>query len=354
MLHSMLIYLLFRLTKHRTKTEITAAEITAPQVENDSVIIVPNVSFNVSEAAQSKPEYDQPFLLALLLAVLIAASSAWLMIHPSERSVRSAAPTLETGLASVTTLSQKQVKRAQRVIATPTGWRAVQVKPGLTTYVAPTAKVPVVQLGSKGSTGQTSSGDRFDGTRFPYISQISRADLKSIAPGRFAWSGVWEGEGYGRTLDSYGELVSPREGGANIYLSLTWDETITDPSQPNLTITVRSNQDRAGQLINFSAFLNDPNTGKTLERKDLRQLPPIYRVTLDSSGWLIGESSKTLQPLGTATFAYHIPPAELNQHLPITLEAQNQLVEQRLAEIAALESAGWVVREVPAPGASLR
>jgi hypothetical protein len=349
----MLIYLLLRLTKHRTKTEITAAEIAAPQVENDSVIIAPNVSFNVSEAAQSKPEYDQPFLLALLLAVLIAASSAWLMIRPSEQSTRATAPTLETGLATVTTLSQTQVKRTQRVIATPTGWRAVQVKPGLVTYVAPTTKVPVVQ-GSQGSIGQTRSGDSFDGTRFPYISQISRADLKPVAPGRFTWSGVWEGEGYGRTLDNHGELVSPREGGANIYLSLTWDETITDPSQPNLTITVRSNQDRAGQLINFSAFLNDPNTGKTLERKDLRQLPPIYRVTLDSSGWLIGESSKTLQPLGTATFAYHIPPAELNQHLPITLEAKNQLVEQRLAEIADLESAGWVVKEVPAPGASLQ
>jgi hypothetical protein len=246
------------------------------------------------------------------------------------------------------------------VMAPPLGWRTVPVSAGVMAYLAPGAEIPVAlpdaladsaasdRLTNSADADHFASSSSIDGTRRPYVTVVSPADLEAVAPGRFVWQGVWQGEGYERVLDHQGQLVSPREGGADLHLNLVWDQTITDSTQPNLTITVQSNQDQSAQLTNLSAFRNDPDTNQTL-RKDLGQLPPIYRVTLDSSGWLIPQSTKTLQPLGIVTFSYHIPPAKLKQHLPITLKAVNQLFEQRLSEISELEAAGWEIKEVPPP-----
>jgi hypothetical protein len=337
----------FRSRRRRRKSDPVIVE-----PEDSSSVDSSNLISDSCESEPAKPRTKRFYLLVLLISSLITTSLTWLVLRSSISKVSTVAPQLKAGLTSTVPLG-KPIVPPPRIVTPPSGWRIMPLKAGIVAYHAPEAEVPVFLPGSTVKQNWFAGGfgaDSFDGTRYPYLLEVSQADLKPVAPGQFVWSGVWEGEGYDRVLNRQGQLVSLREAGADIHLSLIWDATITDATKSNLIVTVQSEQSQTGQLTNFSAFLNDPNTKKTLERKDLGQLPPIYQVTLDSRGRLISESTKTLQPLGTVTFAYHIPPAELNAHLPITMEAVNQLFDQRLKDIAELEAAGWVVEEVPAPG----
>ncbi|MBD3882033.1 hypothetical protein IFO70_09715 [Phormidium tenue FACHB-886] len=236
----------------------------------------------------------------------------------------------------------------QQPIAPPAGWQAVTLASGATVYQAPEAIT--AQVGSTPESENRSAFyiDPLDGTREPYLTEVQAANLlkRQIAPQRYVWQGIWQGEGYTRELDYEGWLIARQEGGNNVYLSATYDAAITDPSKPNLFITIESSQDKTAQLTNLSAFLYDSNTGKLIERRDFEQLAPFY----DVSATLGGKTEvKQLRPLGTITFSYHVDRDELNDRFPLTLEAVNQLVDERNQQIAALEAKGWVVKEVPAP-----
>ncbi|MBI4784942.1 MAG: hypothetical protein HY785_27085 [Oscillatoriophycideae cyanobacterium NC_groundwater_1537_Pr4_S-0.65um_50_18] len=235
-----------------------------------------------------------------------------------------------------------------KAIAAPKGWKAVQVSEGVTAYVAPEA---IESIDSESNSGTRDGwATLLDGTRSPYVTAIDLADLLAnpIAPQHYVWQGVWQGEGYSREHDAEGGLVAQQEGGNNIHLNLSYNAAITDPQQPNLMITIASQQDKTAQLTNMSAFLLDSQTGKTLARKDFAQLPPFYHVSLTQEG-VEGQVMKSLPPLGTVTFAFHVASAELPKRFPIQLEAVNQLAEERAQEIAALEAQGWIVKEVPPP-----
>ena len=238
-------------------------------------------------------------------------------------------------------------------ITAPSGWRAVQVSEGVTAYVAPQAiassKFSSDTVGNTASNTVDEIPDTLDGTRSPYVTEIDLADILAnpIAPQRYVWHGVWQGEGYSREHDAEGSLVSQQEGGNDINLTLSYNAAITNPQEPNLIITIESQQDKTAQLTNLSAFLLESQTGKTLERKDFAQLPPFYQVSLSHDG-TEKETVKSLQPLGTVTFAYHVSASELSQRFPIELQAVNQFANQRAQEIAALEAQGWIVKEVPA------
>lgn len=246
-----------------------------------------------------------------------------------------------------------QAEARQAAIAPPAGWQAVKLASGVTVYQAPEA---ITVASATGATVDSENKsiffvDPLDGTRQPYLTEVEAADLlkTEIAPKQYVWQGMWQGEGYSRELDREGWLVARQEGGNNIYLSTTYNASITNPSQPNLFITVESSQDKTAQLTNLSAFLYDSKTGAQIERRDFPQLAPYYDVSLTLGG---KTEMKQLRPLGTITFAYHVSPSEVKDYFPMTLEAVNQLVDERNQQIAALEAEGWVVKEVPAPDGS--
>jgi hypothetical protein len=255
---------------------------------------------------------------------------------------------LEGALAQTATIAQPiaQVQAKQPAIAPPAGWKAVTLDTGATVYQAPTAIT--ADASSTAADQDVFSVDSLDGTRQPYLTELQSNDLMKhkVAPNQYAWRGMWQGEGYTRELDYEGWLVARQEGGNNIYLSTTYDASVTDPNKPNLFITVESSQDKTAQLTNLSAFLYDTNTGKLVERRDFAQLPPFYNVSMTLNG---KTQTKQLRPLGTTTFAYHVDKSNLNNQFPLTMEAVNQLVNERNQQIAALEAQGWVVKEVPAP-----
>jgi len=249
---------------------------------------------------------------------------------------------------STTKTSATKIAAAQ--IAAPAGWKAVQVSESVTAYVAP-------QTVETSAPSNPESADRLilptsvDGTRWLYVTEIDLAEVlaNSIAPQHYVWHGVWRGEGYSRELGSNGSLVSRQEGGNDIHLTLSYNTAITNPGEPNLIITIESQQDKTAQLTNLSAFLLDSQTCKTLARRDFAQLPPFYYVSLTYDG-TVSPIVKSLPPLGTVTFAYHVSSAELPQHFPMELQAVNQFVDERAQEIANLEVRGWLVKEVPSPG----
>lgn len=234
-------------------------------------------------------------------------------------------------------------------IAAPTGWKAVQVSEGVTAYVAPQpiATQESIDRPSSNESNELILPDSLDGTRSPYVTAIDLADVLAnpIAPQRYVWQGVWQGEGYSREYDADGNLVSQQEGGNDIHLTLSYDAAITSAQEPNLIVTIESQQDKTAQLTNLSAFLLDSH-GKTLARKDFSQLPPLYQVSLTHNGIA---TIKSLPPLGKITFSYHVSAAELLQRFPIELKAVNQLADERAQEIASLEAQGWLVKEVPSP-----
>jgi hypothetical protein len=218
-------------------------------------------------------------------------------------------------------------------IAPPIGWQAIEIAEGIVSYV-PSASAALVP----------ESSDFIDGTVRPYVTTVSWADLiqRSPAPGQYKWQGIWEGEGYNRVLDENGYLVSEREKGADIHLTILFNTKVNDHDQPNLTITVKSDQNLTAQLTNISAFKLDAKTGKVLDRQDFAQLPPVYDVTL-SYGYDKTET-QILKQLGKITFSYRV--LEGQSFFPIRLQADNRLFAERLEAIAQLKAQGWVVKEV--------
>ncbi|NJR40828.1 MAG: hypothetical protein HC781_20810 [Leptolyngbyaceae cyanobacterium CSU_1_4] len=258
------------------------------------------------------------------------------------------AETLQPALGAVTAIAknftQAQIKPLEAAV--PGGWKTNQIAAGVVAYSVPAEAVETIE---DPVSAIASAGSRLDGTRFPYVSEVRGSDLLAnpIAPGVYQWTNTWEGEGYSREYDRQGQLVAEREGGVDIHLTFVYDSNIKDPTKPNLTIKVKNNQDATGQLTNLSAFLNDPETGSTLARQDFAQLPPIYDVIAMRNGGFGGTETKTLDRLGTVTFAYRVSLDELNRQ-PIKLQAINRYFNERLQEIASLEAQGWVVKEVPA------
>lgn len=259
---------------------------------------------------------------------------------------------LEKVFNEIPALSQN-VQSANKIsttkIAAPTGWKAVQVSEGVTAYVAPQtiATQESIDRPRSDESEELILPDSLDGTRSPYVTAIDLADVLAnpIAPQRYIWQGVWQGEGYSREHDADGNLVSQQEGGNDIHLTLSYDAAITQAQEPNLIVTIESQQDKTAQLTNLSAFLLDSH-GKTLARKDFSQLPPLYQVSFTHNGIA---AIKSLPPLGTTTFSYHVSAAELPQRFPIELKAVNQFADERAQEIASLEAQGWLVKEVPSP-----
>jgi hypothetical protein len=221
-------------------------------------------------------------------------------------------------------------------IAPPDGWQAIEIAEGVVSYV-PSPDTAIV----------LNSSDFIDGTDHPYITTVSWADLiqRSPAPGQYKWQGTWEGEGYNRVLDENGYLVSEREKGSDIHLTVLFNTKVNnlDHTQPNLTIMVKSDQNLTAQLTNISAFKLDAKTGKVIDRKDFAQLPPVYDVTLTYGNYKV--ETQVLKQLGEITFVYRVSEGE--SFFPIRLQADNRLFAERLAAIAQLKEQGWVVKEVP-------
>jgi hypothetical protein len=280
------------------------------------------------------------------LALIALASATGLAILWNMPRATQEHETLQPALGAVTAIAKNftQSQIAPLEAAVPGGWKTNQVAAGAVAYAMPSDEVetvtdPVAAIANRAN---------FDGTRFPYVDEVSGSDLlvNPIAPGVYQWTTTWEGEGYTREYDRQERLVSDREDGTDIDVTFVYDSNIKDPTKPNLMIMVQNNQDETGQLTNFSAFLNDPETGKTIARKDFAQLPPVYDVIASRNGGFGGTEIKTLERLGTVTFAYHVTLDELNRQ-PIKLQGDNKYFNQRLQEFADLEAQGWVVKEVP-------
>lgn len=288
--------------------------------------------------------YSQRATLAL---IALATATGLAILSNVPRSTQDEAETLQPALGAVSAIAknftQSQIKPLEAAV--PGGWKTNRIAAGVVAYSVPAEEVETV---ADPVTAITSTSSTLDGTRFPYVSEVRGSDLlaNSIAPGVYQWTDTWAGEGYSREYNRQGKLVAEREGGVDVDVIFTYDSNIKDPTKPNLIITVQNNQDRTGQLTNLSAFLNDPKTGAAIARKDFEQLPPIYDVTATRNSGFGGTQVKTLDPLGTVTFAYRVSLDELNRQ-PIKLQGSNIYFNERLQEIASLKEQGWVVKEVP-------
>ena len=282
----------------------------------------------------------------VIVGIAVMAIASWYSVNLSQPQ-----PLKETVKAIETQV--KKVEKSSAKVAVPGDWQTENPVEGVTVYTLPPEYK--TDLGydavNDGETQDSGQELELDGTRHPYVSDISEADLTqdSHNPKRYFWNGVWQGEGYNRRLDRNDHLVAEREKSVDIYLSISLETSITDVTKPNLIITIKSNQDKTAQLTNISAFRIDSKTGKTLDRQDFPQLPPVYEVTASRNGGFAGTEIKELEPLGTATFAYHVSAEQVKQNLPIRLNAVNRLFAERQQEIYDLQAKGWVVKEVPAP-----
>ncbi|MCU0566724.1 MAG: hypothetical protein MUF49_09020 [Oculatellaceae cyanobacterium Prado106] len=249
---------------------------------------------------------------------------------------------------------QVEPQRAIANIAIPENWQVNSITEGVVAYQNPqpeTLDIDEQLLALEPGVIDPVTGQPLDGTRHPYVTEIRLAELQqqAIAPGQYEWTGIWEGEGYDRFLQQRRKLVSSRELGDDIYINISLNTQITDPNQPNLLITLHNQQNLTGQLTNISAFRVNASTGETLERRDFEQLPPDYEVTVSRNGGFAGTETKILPRQGTVTFAYHLPPSQLNRFFPLKLQGDNRAFDERLQEIEALRSQGWLVKEVPPP-----
>jgi hypothetical protein len=284
---------------------------------------------------------------ALVLLALAAATGVAIVANLPEQTaedVETLQPAMGVVTAIANNLAISQVKPVE--MAVPGGWRTNQVAAGAVAYAVPSDEVETVE---PEVTAQNYIA-ALDGTRFPYVSEVSTPELlrNEIAPGVYQWTDTWEGEGYTREYNYQGHLVSEREGGTDIDVTVVYDSNIKDPTKPNLMIMVQNNQDETGQLTNLSAFLNDPETGKAIARKDFEQLPPVYDVILTKNGGFGGTETKVLDRLGTVTFSYHVAADEMKQGMPFKLQGNNTYFDERQQEFYDLESQGWLIKEVPA------
>jgi hypothetical protein len=282
----------------------------------------------------------------VIAGITIMAIASWYSVNlPQPQSLNQPVKEIKTQV--------KKFKKSSATVSVPEVWRTEHPAKGVTSYTLPAEYKTALGYDAMNDRDTQESGQDLgiDGTRHPYISDISKADLTqdSHNPSHYSWNGVWQGEGYNRILDHNDRLVSEREKSVDIYLSISLDTSITDATKPNLIITIKNNQDKTAQLTNISAFQIDSRTGKTLDRQDFPQLPPVYEVTASRNGGYAGTETKELEPLGTATFAYHVSGEQLKQNLPIRLTAVNRLFAERQQAIYNLQARGWVVKEVPAP-----
>jgi hypothetical protein len=287
---------------------------------------------------------DRPSGLGRLLSDPVGAVvDTFQSPQPVERLRKASDRTLAFAQISATPLVDRPA------IPAPKGWRSVETVAGVTAYNPPSedevAIEPVIYR------DDSERGLGWDGTRYPYVVEVSVADLlgKAIAPQQFIWNATWQGEGYSRERDRLGQLVSERENGADIHIGISFDASVTNPDQPNLRIILINDQDVTTQVTNLSAFLMDQLTGETIDRRDFEQLPPAYEVTLSLNGGFKGTEVRTLDPLGTLVFEYHVAPQDLQAMFPLRLQGINRLFAQRQQEVERLESQGWVVMEVPPP-----
>jgi len=278
------------------------------------------------------------------VGIAMMAIAAWYSVNLSQPQPFNENKTMKAIKTQVNT-----AKKFATTVAVPANWQTQNLSEGVTAYTLPSEYKTTLEYDAMNDENPQDSG--LDGTRNPYVSDISGSDLIQDSHHRnhYSWNGVWQGEGYNRVLDQNYQLVAERENSVDIHLSISLDTSITDVTKPNLIITVKSNQDKTAQLTNISAFQIDSETGKTLDRQDFPQLPPVYEVTVSRNGGYAGMEAKVLEPLGTTTFAYHVSANQLTQNLPIQLTAVNRLFAERQQEIYDLQAKGWVVKEVPAP-----
>jgi hypothetical protein len=306
------------------------------------------VSLNHHPDPAHQVQSQQRSTLALIaLAAATGLAILWNMPRSNDQ-----AETLQPALTAVSAIAKNftQSQIAPLEAAVPGGWKTNQIAAGVVAYSVPATQVETVTEDQEGQPVATGAGiaARIDGTRFPYVTEVRGSDLLAnpIAPGVYRWTETWEGEGYTREYDRQSRLVASRERGTDIDVTFVYDANVKDPTKPNLKITVHNNQDETGQLTNISAFLNDPKTGNTIDRQDFEQLPPVYDVIAARNGGFGGTEIKTLDRLGTVTFAYRVSLDELNRQ-PIKLQGNNVYFNERLRELASLEQQGWVVKEVP-------
>jgi hypothetical protein len=302
---------------------------------------VPLIHHHDSDPASSQQK------AALVLLALTAVTGVAIVMNTGSRDAEQV-NTLQPALGVVNSIANNialsQVKPIE--MAVPGGWRTNQVATGAVAYAMPADEVETVEPEVAAQNAIAS----LDGTRFPYVSEVNTKDLMAnpIAPGVYQWTDTWQGEGYSREYNRQGNLVSEREGGTDIDVTVVYDSNVKDPTKPNLMIMVQNNQDETGQLTNLSAFLNDPVTGKAIARQDFEQLPPVYDVVLTKNGGFGGVETKTLDRLGTVTFSYHVSADELKKNLPIKLQGNNAYFDERQQEFYNLQAQGWVIKEVPA------
>lgn len=278
----------------------------------------------------------------VVVGIMVMAIASWYAVNLPQPQ-----PLNET--IKIDNIQAKAIETIATRVAVPEGWKTENPTEGVTAYTLSIEEKTDLEYDAVNSLETQSS--ELDGTRHPYVSNISEADLirDTQNPNRYFWKGVWQGEGYNRVVDQDHQLVAERKKSVDIYLSISLDTSITDATKPNLTITLKSDQDETAQLTNISAFQIDPKTGKTLDRQDFPQLPPVYEVTASRNGGYAGTEIKELEPLGTVTFAYHVSAEQVKQNLPLRLSAVNRLFTERQQEIYDLQAKGWIVKEVPAP-----
>jgi hypothetical protein len=279
----------------------------------------------------------------IIAGIIVTAIAAWYATHISQNPpYPKVEKTIKAPLAT-------PVKPAVTV-AVPESWRSNVLSEGAVSYTLPADHRAALEYDSVNDSlnAEHHQDPWLDGTRYPYVSDVAIENLQQDPdnPYLYTWNGVWQGEGYNRVIDRNYELVAEREGGVDIELSVTWDKSITDVRKPNLIITVQNHQNETAQLTNISAFWIDYETGKTIDRIDFPQLPPVYEVTVSRNGGYAGTETKVLERLGTTTFAYHVA---AGQHLPIRLAAVNQRFAEQQQEIVDLREKGWVVKEVKEP-----
>jgi hypothetical protein len=190
-----------------------------------------------------------------------------------------------------------------------------------------------------------------DGTRHPYVLHLELDTLlqQSVGQGQYQIAATWQGEGYDRGRDRHNTLISQRELGDDIHITVFYDASVKLEAQPNLIITLENKQQLTGQYTNISAFWMDAETGEAIARRDFEQLPPTYSVTLSKNGGFAGTETKPLLPGGRTVFTGHVAPSELPHVFPLKLQADNQLFEERQAVLQELRSQGWLIKEVPPP-----
>jgi hypothetical protein len=193
--------------------------------------------------------------------------------------------------------------------------------------------------------------DVIDGTRHPYVLYLGLDTLMqhSVGQGQYQISATWQGEGYDRERDRHNTLISQRELGDDIHITVFYDASIKHKTQPNLIITLENEQQLTGQYTNISAFWMDAETGEAIARRDFEQLPPTYSVTLSKNGGFAGTETKQLLPGSRTIFAEHVTSSELPHVFPLKLQADNQLFEERQGVLQELRSQGWLIKEVPPP-----